>query len=93
MKLTVESLMTEYGYSRASAEQEVKRAYCEHEYGDRCESGFAGCFRTCQKCGQMMVLGGHCWELKKKREALTRSDTDSVQQESKQDTSPDEPQK
>ena len=68
MKLTVETLMERYGYSRAAAEREVKCANCEHDYGGMCESSFLGCVRTCQKCGQKMGLGGHCWELKERRE-------------------------
>lgn len=63
---TVEELMTEYGYSRTAAELEVKRATCEHDFGDRCmSSGLGiGCYRTCLKCGQMVGLGRHCWEKK-----------------------------
>lgn len=57
---TVEELMTEYGYSREEAEQDVRRATCEHDFGDRCESTFMGCVRKCVKCGQMQGLGRHC---------------------------------
>jgi hypothetical protein len=59
---TVEELVTEYGHSRAAAEQEVKRATCEHDYGKMCESTFMGCVRTCLKCGQMLGLNRNCWE-------------------------------
>lgn len=60
MKLDVETLAERYGYSRAHAEQEVKRAACKHDYGTMCESSFMGCFRTCVRCGQKMGLGRHC---------------------------------
>lgn len=60
MRFTVENLVERYGYSRADAEREVKRATCEHDYGTMCESSFLGCFRTCVKCGQKMGLGRHC---------------------------------
>ena len=51
MRLDVDTLMTRYGYSREAAEQEVKRATCEHDYGTMCVSsplvpfsnGPAGC--------------------------------------------------
>ncbi len=60
---TVEELVTEYGYSREGAETEVRRANCNHDFGDMCEtSPFGGCVRTCVKCGQMVGLGRHCWE-------------------------------
>lgn len=58
--MTVETLMTRYGYSRAAAEQYVKRAACEHDYGTMCESSFLGCVRTCVKCAQKVGLGWHC---------------------------------
>jgi hypothetical protein len=70
---TVEELVTRYGYRQRDAELEVKRANCEHDYGDRCEQTRMGCVRTCLKCGQMLGLGGHCWELKAKREAAAAS--------------------
>ena len=60
MKLTVEKLMKEYGYERAQAEQEVKRANCKHDYGTMCTADFQGCHRTCQKCGQMLGIPGGC---------------------------------
>ncbi len=64
MKLDVETLMERYGYSRDAAEKEVRRASCEHDYGNMCETSFMGCVRTCVKCGQKMGLGRHCWEKK-----------------------------
>ncbi len=57
---TVEELVSEFGYTQEEAEKEVRRASCEHDYGDRCMSSFLGCYRTCLKCGQMMGLGRHC---------------------------------
>lgn len=59
--------MRELGMS----EQEIRRAQCEHDFGDRCEVSPFGkhCIRTCVKCGQKIGLGGHCWELKEQREA------------------------
>lgn len=63
--LTVEELVERYGYSRKEAETEVRRANCEHDFGDRCEATFMGCVRTCVRCGQMQGLGRHCWERKK----------------------------
>ena len=59
---TVEELVTEYGYTRAAAEQEVRRATCEHDFGDICMTTFMGCVRTCVKCGQKQGLNRHCWE-------------------------------
>ena len=60
--MDVDTLMRRYGYSRKAAELEVKRAACEHDYGDMCMSSFMGCVRTCVKCGQKMGLGRHCSE-------------------------------
>jgi hypothetical protein len=59
---TADELVERYGYSRKAAEAEVKRANCEHDYGDQCMSTFMGCVRTCQKCGQKLGLNRNCWE-------------------------------
>ncbi len=55
-------------------ERQIQQHRCEHDYGDRCEVSPFGrcCIRTCIKCGQMVGLAGHCWELKEKREAAAR---------------------
>lgn len=58
--LTVDRLMTEYGYGREQAELEVKRANCKHDFGDMLDWTFMGCVQTCRKCGQKQCLPDHC---------------------------------
>lgn len=71
MKLTVEKLVMEYGYSRAAAEQEVKRAYCEHEYDGVWMHTFMGCTKTCTKCGQMTCDPNHCGQYERRTTEAT----------------------
>lgn len=49
-------------------DQDIRRAKCEHAFGDTCYWTFMGCYRTCSKCGQRQVDPKHCGQHKGRSE-------------------------
>jgi hypothetical protein len=51
-----------------ASEHEIKRAFCEHDFGETWERSWLGCTQTCQKCGAMVGHPNHCGQADARRE-------------------------